>query len=405
MLENVKQIQSIETQLIKYQKTVTIILFWAGLVVLCSLYVTIPLLPLFSTIFHISSSQAAWTGSTFSISFAVGCLFFGAIADRYGRKKVMVYGLLALSLMTFGVGVANHFGELILFRALQGMLAATFSPVALTYIGVMFPPNKRVTTIGIISSGFLTAGIIGQLISSFIMSHFHWSMVFYFFSIIYFITTILIYIFLPTDIMENQKNILLVMKKFIIPFKSRALVLCNIISIMILLSFVGMYTALGHYLGTEFDFNDQQIFYVRAGGLFGMCLSPFVGKFVQRFGMRKVLICGFMSSIIGVLSIGLTQHLLFIISMSVLFVCGICMIVPTMLALVGQLGAKERGIATSIYTFILFIGASIGPLIATHLLEIGSVTLPFSIFGCLLAVGLMITTFIPFKNHKNPSTH
>ena len=73
---------------------ITFALFWTGMVVLCSLYVTIPLLPKLSEIYHISISQAAWAGSVFSICFAIGCLFFGAVSDRYGKKNVMVVGSL-----------------------------------------------------------------------------------------------------------------------------------------------------------------------------------------------------------------------------------------------------------------------------------------------------------------------
>lgn len=381
---------------------ITFILFWSGLVVLCSLYVTIPLLPVFASTYQLSASHAAWAGSIFSFSFAVGCLFFGAVSDRFGKKNVMVFGLLCLSILTFSIGLANSFNQLLILRGIQGATAATFSPVALTYIGLMFPDKKKVTTIGIISSGFLIAGIVGQLLSSFIESSLNWNMVFYFFSLIYLITTICLYIILPSDpVKQENKDIFAVIKKFSLPFKQITLILCNCIGVMILLSFVGMYTALGHYLNASFHFNNQEIFYVRALGIFGMILSPLTGRFVQKFGMQKVLTSGLLCSVIGLFFMGFSSHLWIIILMSLIFVCGIAIVVPSMLALVGQLGGNEKGIATSVYTFILFIGASIGPLLATLILQTGNISLPFLVFGCLLTVGLFLSTILHSIIRKN----
>src|SRR3954454_4522252 len=402
-MQNAKSIESMELPVLRNINRSTFILFWTGLVVLCSLYVTIPLLSVFASTYDLSASQAAWAGSTFSFSFAAGCLFFGAISDRFGKKKVMVIGLFCLSIVTFVIGLTDSFNQLLILRGIQGATAATFSPVALTYIGLMFPDKKKVTTIGIISSGFLIAGIVGQLISTLIESTFNWNMVFYFFSIIYLITTIFLFIILPTDrIKQENKDIFAVVKKFILPFKQNTLILCNSIGVMVLLSFVGMYTALGHYLNATFHFNDQEIFYVRAVGIFGMILSPLTGRFVQKFGMQKVLTTGLLCAIIGLFFMGFSNHLWIIILMSILFVCGIAIVVPSMLALVGQLGGNEKGIATSVYTFILFIGASIGPLLATLILQTGNTSLPFFVFGCILTVGLLITASI-FSSTKKLS--
>ncbi|MBB6447727.1 MFS transporter [Bacillus benzoevorans] len=374
---------------------ITFVLFWTGLVVLCSLYVTIPLLPKLSEIYQISVSQAAWAGSIFSICFAVGCLFFGAISDRYGKKNVMALGLVGLAIVTFMIGLSDSFSQLVVLRGIQGGLAATFSPVALTYVGVMYPPKKRVTTIGIISSGFLIAGIVGQLISSFITALINWNTVFFFFAIVYIFTSIFLWIVIPKDGMAaKDQDLFAIVRKFKISFSHKPLILCNSIGIMVLLTFVGMYTALGYYLSTSFQFDDQKIFYVRAAGIFGIILSPFTGKFVQKFGMKKVLTFGMLCSIIGLFFMGLGQSLPIIIFMSILFVCGIAIIVPSMLALVGQLGGNEKGVATSIYTFILFIGASLGPIIATFILKTGSSTMPFFVFGAILTVGIVLSIMI-----------
>ncbi|MBS4162170.1 MFS transporter, partial [Klebsiella pneumoniae] len=97
----------------------TLLLFWAGFAVMSSLYITIPLTTVFMNQFAVSSDQAAWTGSIFSIFFALGCLIYGPVSDRFCRKNVIVIGLGFLAVFTLMISFAENLSALILFRALQ----------------------------------------------------------------------------------------------------------------------------------------------------------------------------------------------------------------------------------------------------------------------------------------------
>lgn len=378
----------------------TFVLFWSGLIVISSLYITIPLLSVFESEFSISPNQAAWSGSIFSIFFAIGCLFFGILAEKFGLKRVMVYGLVFLSFNTFMVGFSSSFNQILFFRAVQGIAAATFSPVALTYVGTMFPQEKRATTIGIISSGFLMAGIVGQLASSFIEQIFNWNAVFYSFALIYAATVIMLMVF-PKDVIETDKDMISVIKMIAIPFCQKPVLFAYGIAITILLSFVGMYTALGEYLTVQFGFDRQQIFFVRAAGIVGILLSPFTGKFTKILGLHYVLNAGLVISIVSLFVMSFSHQLKLIIIMSLLFVAGIALIVPTLISLVGQLGGIHKGIFTSVYTFVLFIGASLGPVLATFIMRFGESTLPFIIFGSLLTIGLILSFYMHAGKQMN----
>ena len=129
------QIKTVELAKVVNWGLLTFVMFWTGLVILCSLYMTIPLLSVFAEEFTITANQAAWAGSIFSIFFAVGCVFFGIMSEKFGLKRVMVFGILCLGALTILVGFASDFRQLLIFRALQGIASATFSPVAITYIG------------------------------------------------------------------------------------------------------------------------------------------------------------------------------------------------------------------------------------------------------------------------------
>ncbi len=371
---------------------ITAILFWCGLVVVSSLYLTIPLVSIFAYIFKVTAAQATWTSSAFSFFYALGFLFFGPLSDRYGRKQIILFGLIILTIVSPILGFLDSLPTLVVFRALQGVAAATFAPSALAYVVEIFPEEKRVTAIGFVSTGFLMAGIVGQVFSSFISQQLGWNSVFYCLGGIYFITAILVTLFIPKGGIQNKDGSLLVTyKQMGAVLTNKSLLFCYLITVTLLLSFVGMYATLGNYLSLKFNLGNQQILYIRSVGIIGMFLSPFAGRLVAKFGIYNVLRGGLTLAVIGLTILGFSSNLLFLIMMSVVFVAGISIIVPTLISLVSQLGGQARGIAVTLYTFILFIGATIGPIIAVSILKTGSYLLTFEVLAILLGIGLFVS--------------
>lgn len=374
----------------------TIILCWTGLVVMSSLYVTIPLISVFAQLYDISAAEAATAGSTFSIGFAIGCLVYGALSDKYGRKTVIFVGLLCLTLISVLIGSVHSFGWVVLLRGLQGAAAATFSPVALAYAVEMYPVEKRVTTIGFISTGFLIAGIVGQVISSSISEQYGWNAVFYLLAVVYAVTAAFVFFFLPKGIRHSASaSIWEPIKQIGHVFMQKQLVYCYLVAFVLLMSFVSMYTVLGSYLNQPpFELSKQDILYVRSFGIIGMLVSPFAGRISKRIGIRATLRGGLLVAIIGLAFMGMISNLPLLIIMSILFVGGIALAVPSLVSLVGQLSGKMRGIAVSVYTFILFAGTSFGPIISLYFMKSGSYVITFILLAMILCVGLLAACLI-----------
>ncbi|MBP1996046.1 MFS transporter [Paenibacillus eucommiae] len=374
----------------------TAILCWSGMVVMSSLYVTIPLISMFAETYGITLTQAAAAGSVFSLGFAMGCLIYGALSEKYGRKKVILIGLIALTFISILLGMVDNFSWILLLRGMQGAAAATFSPVALAYAVEMFPAEKRVTTIGFISTGFLVAGIVGQVISSLITQQYGWNAVFYVLAVVYSVTSLLVLRFLPKgDIGQANASIWASIKQFGAVFTHKNLVLSYMVALVLLMSFVSMYTVLGGYLsGPDFGLNQQEILYVRSTGVLGMLISPFAGKLSKRFGVRRLLRGGLCLAIAGLALLGVFSSLPILIGMSLIFVGGIALSVPSLVSLVGQLGGKSRGIAVSVYTFILFTGTSLGPILSINLMKMSSYMVTFFLLALVLGIGLLAACLI-----------
>ena len=358
---------------------IILILFISGLTIMSSFYVTIPLISVLSKEFSVSEGQAVWASSLFTLSFAVGCLLFGPLSDRFGRKKIMLGGLAALTITTIILGFQSSLSSVIFFRGIQGLTAATFSPVVLPYVMELFPQNKRVFAVSCMSASFLMAGIIGQVFSSFVSFHLGWQYVFIILAAIYFILTILMIFFIP-KLPANGIRVTAAFKQMRKTLGQKSLWFAYVIALVMLLSFVGMYTALGQFLSSSlFGFTNQQILYVRSIGIVGMLMSLFASSLVRRFGMISTLRSAIILAATGLILLGLGTNMVFIIVMSVIFVSGIATAIPSLVSLVGELGGSSRGAAISIYTVVVNLGATIGPILAIQMLGTGNYDLTFLI--------------------------
>ncbi|KAF6577165.1 MFS transporter [Paenibacillus sp. EKM212P] len=382
----------------------TVILCWSAVVVMSSLYVTIPLLPFFAKVFGKTLAEAALPGSIFSLGFAAGCLVYGGLSDRFGRKQVIVTGLLALTIISLSISLTSQYSVLVILRLLQGLAAATFSPVALAYAVDMFPAEKRVTAIGFISTGFLVAGIAGQVFSIVISEQMGWNTVFQILGVLYAITFLIVLFFLPkTPSPQRGVRIWSAFSQLGTVLRSYPLWLTYTVAFVLLMSFVSMYTVLGSYLsGPEFGLNSRQMLYVRSAGIIGMLLSPFAGKLGQKFGVHIILRTALILAILSLALMGMTHSLIAIVVLSVCFVSGIALSVPSLIAIVGQLGGAARAIAVSLYTFVLFAGTSLAPTLSIRLMGNGSnQTTTFMMLATVLSVGFIASLLIR-RQQNNP---
>jgi len=375
---------------------ITWLLSWSGLIVMCSLYVTLPLNSLFSSEFDISVSRAALTSSLFSLCFACGCLVYGAIADKYGRKKVVLFGLICLAVFTCAAGWGHSFAWLLLLRGLQGLAASTFSPVVLAYIVSIFPQHRRVTAIGFVSTGFLMAGVVGQVAAGIISTQYNWHVLFLLFGSLYIVTAGLILIFLPNDSAQQPElNVYAYLKQIRAILIQKDLLLSYVVAFVLLSSFIVMYAILNHYLQQSlYSLNVESILEIKIAGIAGMLLSPFAGKIAQKTNARFTLLLGLTVSICSLVMMALWTALAGVILFSILFVAGIAISVPALVAIVGQLALQRRGIAVSLYTFILFAGTAFAPYWAMQILSFSSGSPAFICNAILLLPALVAVLLI-----------
>ncbi|WP_232832024.1 MFS transporter [Nocardiopsis sp. FIRDI 009] len=135
--------------------------------------------------------------------------------------------------------------------------------------------------------------------------------------------------------------------------------------VTLLLTFVGMYTALGPHVD-ELGLDPSDVILIRLVGLPGMFAALTVGPLARRWGLNAVARTGFLAAALGLAGEAvLAQSLVGVCAASLVFVVGIAVAVPAMITLFGEAAAPDRAGGMALNGFVLFAGASVGPLAAS----------------------------------------
>ena len=124
-------------------------------------------------------SQLEWVVNAYALVFAVLMLSGGKLADRLGRRRIFLFGLIVFAASSLGCGLSGDATQLIATRAVQGIGAALMMPATLSIISATFPPRERGTAIGIWAGVSAMALAIGPLVGGLITEHINWNWIFY----------------------------------------------------------------------------------------------------------------------------------------------------------------------------------------------------------------------------------
>ena len=339
---------------------IIVVLAVCGLAVVSQLYVPVPLLGDVGNEYGVSVALAGLVLTVFGIAYAVGFLVFGPLSDGVGRKVVMVPGLLALAAASVLVALAPGFETLVGARVLQGFVAAALPPVALAYLPEALP--QRLTAFGIaaMSTAFLVAGLLGQVYGGVLGSL---STAVLILAAVYVVGALLV-TFLPED-REGERSlgdVFSVYRGLPSLLTNGALLRAYFGALVLLFSFVAFYTALQLQLGEAIRDVGLNLTTVRAIAVPAMFLPLVAAFFIQRFGPRAVVCVGLAVGALGLFgAAAAVESVWMVVAASVVFVAGISVTVPSLIALVSSLASEYTGMAISLYTFVLFVGASLGP--------------------------------------------
>ncbi|CAL4043797.1 Inner membrane transport protein YnfM [Buchnera aphidicola (Takecallis arundicolens)] len=345
---------------IKFKKVI-IALFSAGLATFSILYCVQPILPTFSSEFHLTPAQSSLSLSAATASMAIGMLFTGSLSDTFGRKIIMSISLLLATSLTILCSAMHTWIEVIILRMLTGLTLSGVAAVAMTYLSEEIHPNVLPFAIGLYISGNTIGGFSGRFLSSVLVNYFSWEKSLFIIGLVSLTGSILFLILLP-----NSKNFISIslkpnkiMRSFFIQCNDNVLSTLFFIGFILMGSFVTLFNYVGYRLMIKpFFLNQIVIGLLSVVYLTGAYSSPKASEFIVQYGRRNVLIWSLLIMVFGII---ITQWniLIFIILGLMMFSSGFFSAHSVSSSWIGYRSKIAKGQASSLYLCCYYLGSSI----------------------------------------------
>jgi EmrB/QacA subfamily drug resistance transporter len=149
-----------------------------------------------------------WVVDSYTVVLAAFLIVSGALADRFGRRRVFRCGLLVFGAASLVCALAPSLGVLVAARAVQGVGASMLSPVALAIVvGAMPDPRERARAIGIWASVFGLSMAAGPVTGGALIAAFGWRSVFWINLPVIAVALVLVAVFVPESYGQRARRL------------------------------------------------------------------------------------------------------------------------------------------------------------------------------------------------------
>ncbi|WP_205471076.1 MFS transporter [Nocardioides sp. SYSU D00038] len=346
---------------------VTAVLVAAVLAVVSHVYVTIPLVPAIAGEQGTTIGAAAWTGSVFGVGFALGALVFPTVSDHVDPRRVMAAGLVVVAVADVVAGLAPDLVVLVAARAVQGFVAPALPPVALAYLPRVVPVRAVPAALAVVSSAFLLAGIVGQAWSLLLLPGLGWRWTLVAPVPLLLLLAVLVTRLPATPPPATAASVVQVVRTLGSLLRRRQVVVGYVAAVTVLTSLVGMYVALAASSAGLGATGPVSGLLLRLPGLPGIVLGCLAGVAVRRWGPRAVGAPAFLVAAGGLAVEAVAGPPWLVLLGSGVFVAGLAVAVPAVVAVVGDASQDAPGAGMAGYAFLVGLGVCLGPLLADGL--------------------------------------
>lgn len=275
-----------------------------------------PFLPLYIEQLGVSGHSALnmWSGLVFSITFlfsAVASPLWGGLADRKGRKLMLLRSALGMAVVMMLMGLAQNIWQLLALRACLGLLGG-FIPNANALIATQMPRNKSGWALGTLSTGGVSGALLGPLAGGLLADSYGLRPVFFITAAVLFICFLLTLFCIRENFMPVAKKEMLHAREVIGSLKSPRLVLSLFVTTMIIQVATGSIAPILTLYVRDLAGDVSNIAFISGmiasvPGVAALLSAPRLGKLGDRIGPEKILIAALMVSLLLLIPMSFVQ--------------------------------------------------------------------------------------------------
>lgn len=276
-----------------------------------------PFLPLYVEQLGITDPQALnlWSGLVFSITFlfsAIASPFWGGLADRKGRKIMLLRSALGMAIVMMLMGMATSIWQFLALRALLGLLGG-FVPNANALIATQVPRGKTGWALGWLSTGAVSGALIGPLIGGLLADSFGLRPVFFITAGVLFTCFMMTLFCVRESFIPVQKKDMLHARQVLSSLKNPRLVLALFVTTLIIQVATGSIAPILTLYVRELAGHVSNLAFISGmiasvPGVAALMSAPRLGKLGDRIGPERILITMLMLSVLLLIPMAFVQN-------------------------------------------------------------------------------------------------
>jgi MFS transporter, DHA1 family, multidrug resistance protein len=288
-----------------HPESIWIILLLALLMAFASISIDLltPTLPILTGVFQATAYEVKLLIHTFLFGFAAAHLFWGSLSDRFGRRAILIFGILLYCFATLGCLSTRNLNILLIFRLLQGIGGATCIILCRAVVRDVYGAERATKAMSSVILVFVPIPIISPILGGFLITHFDWTYIFWTMEICALTALVLVILLLAetaprkilksVDVATGEIGFLPVLKNRFFLKNTLANTFC-FGSLLICL------TSFPYFLSSNYNFSPQQVGFFFA--LFDASLATgaiAVRVIVPKIGIKATLYTGFYLMLCG----------------------------------------------------------------------------------------------------------
>lgn len=250
----------------------------------------LPALPKMTVYFNASESLVNLTLVLFFVFFAVGTLFWGPLSDKYGRKPILIAGLICYVISGVLCGISANIYQLIVFRVLQAISGSAATAVATAVIKDVYKGRQREATLAIVQTIIIISPIVAPVIGAIMLKFTDWSGVFFVQGGIGLLVFLVALLYQETIEQKNDQGFFGSIGRLGVVLKNPGFRSLLFVFATMAMAFMSFIAGSSYIYQNTFGVSEQTFSYYFAFNALGMMIAPMLYmKLLKRFNRFTIL--------------------------------------------------------------------------------------------------------------------
>ncbi|WP_084511787.1 MFS transporter [Geothrix fermentans] len=353
----------------------TLAVTFAGFCAFLGLYATQPLLPMLERLFQTSKAAVSLTLTASTLGVALAAPLVGIVADRLGRKRVIVASASLLALATLLNATATGLPALVFWRFLQGVFTPGVFAVTVAYVQEEWAGGGAGRAMAMYVTGSVIGGFVGRMTTGLIVSHWHWRWSFVVIGLMGAASALVLQAWLPrerrfTGRVQGES-----------PFAGAVAHLRNprlraayAVGFGVLFTLIASFTYVTfHLAGEPFRLGPLALGSLFFTYLVGAVITPYAGHVIDRYGHRTAMVLA-MGAGMGGMLLTLAPSLWMVVVGLALCCTGVFVAQAATASYLGVAARQNKALAVGLYVTFYYIGGCVGGELPSYLWRFGGWT-------------------------------